>query len=201
MKSAIKATVTLSILTWVFTHSLWACERKNQEHSAYVEKNELCDDDLRGKKTPSFSEFEVEVESSPQSSIDFSSLPRAENWKKRINDAYSKGMNFSGHYVIASWGCGTGCLQNVIINTKTGKVSHPKEIGLIISRPTRFSESALAKLDISDDGQIHFKKNSSLLIAIGKLGEASRKVGVYHFQWDGKKLNLIQKIERTDPKK
>ncbi len=42
-----------------------------------------------------------------------------------IRQAASRGPNFAGHYVVAKWGCGTGCTQFVIIDSETGKVLDP----------------------------------------------------------------------------
>ena len=47
-----------------------------------------------------------------------------------IRDAAAGGANFSGHFTIASWGCGTGCLEFVIIDLRTGMVYDPSFLGV-----------------------------------------------------------------------
>ncbi|HEX8288534.1 MAG TPA: hypothetical protein VF556_11085 [Pyrinomonadaceae bacterium] len=38
--------------------------------------------------------------------------------KEALNDK----PNFAGHYIITTWGCGTGCQVGPVIDAKTGKV-------------------------------------------------------------------------------
>jgi hypothetical protein len=39
----------------------------------------------------------------------------------------AEGANFNGHYRVASWGCGTNCIQWAIANLSTGKVWMARE--------------------------------------------------------------------------
>ncbi|HEX8329633.1 MAG TPA: hypothetical protein VF629_19000 [Hymenobacter sp.] len=43
-------------------------------------------------------------------------------FRTRIREAAVQPPNFAGHYVLATWGCGTECVSYVIINAKTGAV-------------------------------------------------------------------------------
>lgn len=181
------------------SHVLAYCERHDQDHSAYVDKNVLCDDDVINENLPRFTDFRTEVHTGPLSTVDYKSLPTAKKWSTTISRQYASGINFAGKYSIASWGCGTGCLQSVIIDGQSGRIFRPKEISMVISRPTQLTDVGMKKLDLNDDGHIHFQKNSSLLIVVGKLGEFAKKVGIYHFYWNGNNLQLLKKIERNDP--
>ena len=53
---------------------------------------------------------------------DLASNPLGYTYRTRISDAAEKGPNFSGHFTIAQWGCGTECQSSAIIDTKTGKI-------------------------------------------------------------------------------
>ena len=46
-------------------------------------------------------------------------------FRTRIQEAAKDGVNFAGHYVVASWGCGTGCTQFVVLDAITGAVAEP----------------------------------------------------------------------------
>jgi hypothetical protein len=46
-------------------------------------------------------------------------------FRTAIREAAKQSSNFAGHYVIADWGCGTGCTQFVILDALTGTVVDP----------------------------------------------------------------------------
>jgi len=52
---------------------------------------------------------------------------RARHFRTVLREAAATGPNFNGHYRIASWGCGTNCLDWAVINLETGDVWFPKE--------------------------------------------------------------------------
>jgi hypothetical protein len=39
-----------------------------------------------------------------------------------LREEAREGPNFNGHYRVASWGCGTNCIEWAIIDLETGKV-------------------------------------------------------------------------------
>ncbi|WKD85308.1 hypothetical protein KCTC32516_00648 [Polaribacter huanghezhanensis] len=98
------------------------------------------------------------------------------NYKDRIIEQCKAGINFSGHYTIVTFGCGTECQQNLIINRKTGKID-----GEFVT-------------SMGSD----FKKNSSLIIenygAIDKktfLIELHGRLEVNYVNWHGKVLKKL----------
>lgn len=99
------------------------------------------------------------------------------SYKETIIAQCKAGINFAGYYTIVSFGCGTSCQQNLIINRKTGEIDG------------EFVTSMGAK----------FQKNSSLLIrnfgAVAKktsLIELYGKLEVNQMNWNGKKLILVK---------
>src|SRR6476620_2304120 len=36
-------------------------------------------------------------------------------FRTAIREAAAKGPNFAGHYTIAEWGCGSGCMSSVVV--------------------------------------------------------------------------------------
>lgn len=56
--------------------------------------------------------------------LDLSSHPWGFTFKTQISSTYNenKKPNFAGHYIVASWGCGSNCQSGVIIDQKTGKI-------------------------------------------------------------------------------
>ena len=43
-------------------------------------------------------------------------------YRTRLNEAAQQKPNFAGHYILTTWGCGTGCLTGAVIDANTGKV-------------------------------------------------------------------------------
>src|SRR5215472_4297169 len=43
-------------------------------------------------------------------------------FRTQIRDAARKGPNFAGHYTIAEWGCGSGCVSLAVVDAVSGKV-------------------------------------------------------------------------------
>ena len=100
-------------------------------------------------KTPRFENYPAtEIYKGPAKEIDFNSAPKNSplnptTFKTVLREGLAKGANFSGHYTVVSWGCGTSCQTNAILDAKTGKI-------ITIDLPTTLG--------------IDFKWNSSLLI-------------------------------------
>lgn len=46
----------------------------------------------------------------------------ARTFKTRLREALKGAPNFAGHFIVTSWGCGTGCQVGAIIDARTGKV-------------------------------------------------------------------------------
>jgi hypothetical protein len=60
----------------------------------------------------------------PIAPVDFvgTNLKQADNFKAAITEAVAKGPNFAGKYVVAQWGCGTGCQGHAVVNVESGKI-------------------------------------------------------------------------------
>ncbi len=50
-----------------------------------------------------------------------SSSPFARTYRTRTREAMAEGVNFAGHYVVATWGCGTECMNGHIVDARTGR--------------------------------------------------------------------------------
>lgn len=63
-----------------------------------------------------------EIFSGVSAPLDLESNPIGPKFKTRIIEAYTGKPNFSGHYTLASWGCGMECVAFVVIDNKTGRI-------------------------------------------------------------------------------
>ncbi|MEN9338519.1 MAG: hypothetical protein RI945_244 [Candidatus Parcubacteria bacterium] len=66
-------------------------------------------------------EKELKPEIKQEISLDLSTS-YAQTYKTIFSEAFKKPANFNSHYVVASYGCGSGCMGYGIIDKETGKV-------------------------------------------------------------------------------
>ncbi len=67
---------------------------------------------------------------------DLSTATGAQKFKTVITEAVGRGINFAGRYVIAEWGCGTGCQDHAIVDVATGKIV---QYGLVSARGLEYA--------------------------------------------------------------
>ena len=79
--------------------------------------------------------------------IDFKKNPDARSFRTRLSEALHRGVNFAGHYAVAGWGCGTGCISGAIIDARTGNVFWPEQFNAI---GVLYSEGEYANVNPSE---------------------------------------------------
>lgn len=142
---------------------------------------------------PKFSEFPATVERTEARAIDFKKNPDARTFRTRLSEALRGGVNFAGHFVVAGWGCGTGCISGAIINARTGNVFWPEQFNAL---GVLYSDGNYA------DPPVEYKKNSRLLVIHGIPGEAtddapSKPSGDYYYEWKNDRLRQLKFVPRT----
>ena len=112
------------------------------------------------------------------------STPKARMMRTQLRQQAATGPNFAGHFTLARWGCGAGCVSWAIIDARTGKVW--------------FAPFQVWDATTPDDpelGQhsIDFKIFSELIVANGALnGEGA---GTYYYRWHDGSLTLLYSQE------
>ena len=91
-------------------------------------------------------------------------------------------VNFAGHYVLAEWGCGAGCVMAAIVDTKTGRVT---------SLPFTVSDWPL---DVTEPLTYH--ADSCMLVVQGSRNE-SKEHGTYYYTFDGKTFRHRATVTQT----
>lgn len=76
---------------------------------------------------PAFNDFRVAQDNAVLNSVDLSSHPDAANFRTRLEDNIGGVANFAGHYILTSWGCGTMCQMNAVIDVLNGDVFFPAD--------------------------------------------------------------------------
>lgn len=148
------------------------------------------------QKTPTFKQYAVKVEKAKAKKINFASHKRAKTFRTNLSNALKEGVNFAGHYVLASWGCGTNCGDHGIIDARTGNVYFPEELeGIGIG---------FCEIDYENIEPVAFKPDSRLLVLSGfkggDLSSENASCGIYYFEWTGTKLKQLkfEKKQRTE---
>jgi hypothetical protein len=140
-------------------------------------------------KRPAFTSYPATVEKARAKSINFKNDPGARTMRTRLKEALAGGTNFAGHYIVAGWGCGTGCISGAIIDARNGNVYWPLP---------------LYALGVWYDGNnyvenpVEYRKNSRLLIIRGSPGvkdnDPEKPNGEYYYEWFENNLKQVKFI-------
>jgi hypothetical protein len=102
--------------------------------------------------------------------------PSARRFRTRIREGVAKGVVFAGHYEVAVWGCGAGCLSFAIVDAVTGKVNF---FPATVSQDNEAGE------------RLTYRENSRAIHVIGSLNEEDSVDRWY--VWNGKEFDLVSK--------
>jgi hypothetical protein len=99
-----------------------------------------------------------------------------------IRDAAQGGPNFAGHFTVAEWGCGAGCISMALVDSATGRV---------LDGPFGILGYDLARVYEGGEEQLEFRPDSRLLVARGCPGE--KDCGTYYYEWAEGRFKLVRK--------
>ncbi len=114
--------------------------------------------------------------------VDFESNKDAATFRTAITNAVNTGVNFAGHYIIATWGCGTSCEGLAIVDALDG---------------------AIVVYNLLSEEGVAYRKDSNLLIvnpidnysAVRRVG---RQIATDYYVLDEGALYLIAKEVEGD---
>lgn len=143
---------------------------------------------------PAFAKYKVRVEKLKPVTVDLKSHKNARMYRTNLREAAKGGVNFAGHYTIATWGCGTNCTESGIIDQRNGRVSFPRELAGVGNGLAAWSE----ELDT-----LVFKPGSNLLIVNGLVGGsdlnyANPKQGIHYLLWNGSTLREVKFVKKPN---
>ena len=141
--------------------------------------------------TPTFTQYAVKVERIKNVTVNLKSHKNARMFRTNLRNAAKEGVNFAGHYVLTTWGCGTNCSQSAIIDARNGRVFFPDQL----------EGDGVGFCDLPDETEpIVHKANSRLLILSGfKGGDLDRengRCGIYYLEWTGTSFRVVNFIEK-----
>ena len=138
---------------------------------------------------PKFEQFKVADVYKGKPAAPVLRTARDREFRTRIREGAAKGPNFAGHYTIADWGCGAGCVSIALIDAVDGHIYAPpfdvlawqlmKYEGHIVSNGDKFEP-------------LEFDLRSRLLIARGCFNE--EECASFFYEWTGTQFKLLRKI-------
>jgi hypothetical protein len=109
---------------------------------------------------------------------------KAREFRTVLRREAASGPNFAGHFTIARWGCGAGCVSWAIIDARSGAVW--------FAPFTVWDARGIADLELAQHS-INFQLNSDLVIVNGALdGEGA---GTYYYRWRNGAVSKIYSVE------
>lgn len=141
--------------------------------------------------TPTFKQYAAKVEKTKNVRVNLKSHKDANMFRTNLRNAAKEGVNFAGHYILTTWGCGTNCSQSAIIDARNGKVFFPREL----------EGAGFGFCELPDDTEpIVSKANSRLLVLSGfKGGDLDKKdgrCGIYYLEWTGANFKQVRFVEK-----
>jgi hypothetical protein len=153
------------------------------------------------KTAPSFDAYAVPVQHVTHAPRVQLRTPRARLYRTQLRDAArmgaQTGANFAGHYRLASWGCGTGCLSWGLVDLKTGRVAFDNKMFTLenarvdFSREKEDGDYARQRRAFYEFGVLAYRPDSSLLMTLGQPNEDAARDGMAFYHWTGKTFRRI----------
>lgn len=139
---------------------------------------------------PSFERYPARVWNAKSKPPNLRTHKNARLFRTALRNAAKEGINFAGHFVLTSWGCGSSCTVGAIINGKTGEVFFPKQLDGFWWQFWNGDPS----------NPVGFQKNSRLLMFLGfEPGDYNgerRRYGYHIYLWTGRSLKKTRYIRQ-----
>jgi hypothetical protein len=141
--------------------------------------------------TPAFTQYAAKVERIRNVKVNLKSHKNARTFRTNLRNAARGGVNFAGHYILTTWGCGTNCSQSAIIDARNGKVFFPDQL----------EGAGFGFCELPDDTEpIVYKADSRLLVLSGfkggDLNLENGRCGIYYLEWAGTNFKQVQFVEK-----
>ncbi|HKR00527.1 MAG TPA: hypothetical protein VJT09_07625 [Pyrinomonadaceae bacterium] len=145
--------------------------------------------------TPAFTQYAARVERIRNVTVNLRSHKDARMFRTNLRNAAKEGVNFAGHYILTTWGCGTNCSQSAIIDARNGRVFFPEEL----------AGAGFGFCEFPDETEPFIYKSNSRLLVLngfkgGDLETENAPCGIYYLEWTGTRFRQVKFVQkkRTD---
>lgn len=143
-------------------------------------------------EAPRFEDYAVAVWRGRAAPLDLRSHPWARKYRTVVRQQLrEEGVNFAGHYTLASAGCGTGCSISAIVDARSGRAYFPNELS--------GWTNIVGNYDPPEGEELwSFRRDSKLLRLVGRpnIGAPGEErygpSGIYYYEWAGGRLRLVK---------
>jgi hypothetical protein len=150
------------------------------------------------KDAPRFSDYPARPYPGPNAVPDVLGDPRSRMYRTQLRGWAREKPNFAGHYILATWGCGTGCAQIAVIDALTGRVFHPS--GARTNSVANVHDELFVDGDSSprraDFGALRYRVDSRLLVLIGTPENRAGNHGISYFVWENDSLRKVRFVPK-----
>lgn len=108
------------------------------------------------------------------------------HWRTRLRWTVGQKPDFAGHYVLASWGCGTECVMGAAVDVRTGTV-----VWLPASLCCWYSDEQAAPEDVEP---LRFRLDSRLLVLTGRRDERDGDAGTHYYSIEGNRFVHLRDV-------
>jgi hypothetical protein len=115
------------------------------------------------------------------------STDKARLFRTVLRREAADGPNFAGHFTIARWGCGAGCVAWAIIDARSGAIWFA---------PFTVADGRGVPPELAQHS-IDFRLDSELVVANGSLDEGE-SAGTYYYRWRDGKLLMIHSVRHRE---
>ncbi len=141
--------------------------------------------------TPSFTQYAAQVEKINNVKVNLKSHKDANRFRTNLRNAAKEGVNFAGHYILTTWGCGTNCSVSAIIDARNGRVFFPDQL----------EGSGFGFCELPDDTEpLVYQADSRLLVLSGfkggDLNLQNGRCGIYYLEWTGRNFKQVRFVEK-----
>ena len=148
---------------------------------------------------PRFDDYPAQPYHGPNATPDVRSHKRSRTYRTQLRNWASEKANFAGHYIVATWGCGTSCTQVALIDARTGKVHHPAGIrtnSIVDVHGDLLDTEGPLSPRRADFGAMRYRADSRLLVVIGMPEGRAASRGISYFTWDNERLTRLRLVPR-----
>ncbi|HEX8143830.1 MAG TPA: hypothetical protein VF553_14625 [Pyrinomonadaceae bacterium] len=146
---------------------------------------------LAQSTTPGFTQYPAKVEKIRNVRVNLRSHKKANTYRTNLRNAAKEGVNFAGHYILTTWGCGTNCSVSAIVDARNGRVFFPDQL----------EGAGFGFCELPDDTEpLVYRADSRLLILSGfkggDLNLENGRCGIYYLEWTGTNFKQVQFVEK-----
>lgn len=151
------------------------------------------------KDAPRLEDYPAKPYAGPNAAPDVRGHARSRMYRTQLRGWATEKPNFAGHYILATWGCGTGCTQIAVIDALTGKIFHPvgARTNSIVGVHDELLVDAGSSMRRADFGALRYSADSRLLVLIGTPEERAENRGISYFVWENGSLKRVRLVRKA----